>query len=124
VAVAVLASLAVSSNVVWLFWTFLMSHTNNRKASTTDVFVTHLSAGDLLTGLCGTMVSVADRVFDGVYFNAQASWQESDLCSAIGVMSVTAHNVSVTVTFWVTLERCLVIVPKFHQKCFVPDGHM
>jgi hypothetical protein len=107
VVVAVLAALAVCCNVAVLAWSFLATTRSERKSAASDVFLTHLAVSDLLMGMYLASISLVDRVHDGTYLTHQEAWQDSGMCAALAVISVTAHNVSAAMVCWTTLDRCL-----------------
>jgi len=122
VAVAVMASLAICCNVTTLTWSVLAKHTRNRHRTATRIFLTQLSVSDLLMGVYLAIIGVADRLYDGVYLTQRAAWQEGVMCRVLGVVSLTASNVSVTTMFWVTLERCLAVSQRYSQRRFSARG--
>jgi hypothetical protein len=119
VAVAVLASLAVSCNLIKTAWSALALHKSSATlAKPVEIFLTNLSMSDLMVGICLAIVGVADRVYDGIYYMQQTHWQHSALCAAVGFMFIAAHNVSVGVLFCLTLERCVLLHPCCERRRF------
>jgi hypothetical protein len=82
VAVAVLASLAVSCNLIKTAWSVLASRKNTPTlAKSVDIFLMNLSMSDLIVGICLTIVGVAGRVYDGIYYTTNSLARQRFVCS-------------------------------------------
>ena len=105
ISVAVHASVSLIANVVsfvlrvFFFKTAWTSHA--------AVFITHLSACDVLGGLYLAAVGVVDRVYKGRYVLEDAAWRHSATCQLAGAVWTVSSQASTCIVFLLTATQWL-----------------
>ncbi|XP_045121352.1 LOW QUALITY PROTEIN: G-protein coupled receptor GRL101-like [Portunus trituberculatus] len=109
VCVWVLASLALSGNLLVILWRLVYSSDNQVHS----FLITNLALGDLCMGLYLLIIAAVDMRYRGVYFIYDAVWRTSPLCQLAGFLSTFSSELSVFTLTVITLERFLVIMFPF-----------
>ena len=75
----------------------------------TLLLVSHLSVSNFVMGCYLALVSVADRLYSGVYLWKDWHWRSSPWCTLSSFLFVLSSQVSAFLAVCITLERCVAL---------------